>query len=133
LNNFLNENSQEIILTQPRNPKSIKKQDMQFNTINKPIPTTDRLSGSRALPPNKISKKHIRANSSINNYPASNQLQHHHPMQPQITQPTMGGLGNIISAQKKSILSGLNPNKIGTRDSLNITNSLIISNSQILF
>jgi hypothetical protein len=43
----------------------------------------------------------------------------------------MGGIGNIITAPTKGMSSQFN-NKVA-RESLNITNSLIISNSQILF
>jgi hypothetical protein len=39
--------------------------------MQKMMPTTERMNAARGLPPNKVSKKHIRANSSINHY-ASN-------------------------------------------------------------
>lgn len=55
-------------------------------------------------------------------------------MQSQGTQPAMGGIGSFIAAPPKGMV-GLNSqfNNKMARDSLNITNSLIISNSQILF
>lgn len=55
-------------------------------------------------------------------------------MQSQITQPTMGGIGVVAGTTKGGMPSlGHQFNNKMARDSLNITNSLIISNSQILF
>lgn len=81
-------------------------------------------------------KKHMRANSSINNY-ATHQLQQQLQHQHQLATLQMGnfvplpaGVNQVLNPKQPA---GMQVSSKVARDSLNITNSLIISNSQILF
>lgn len=96
----------------------------------------------------KISRKHIRANTSINNYqsnlnPLSSLNQQHmltssynsQQKNPIITSAVgaVGAVKPIRDSMQSQNVDIQNMNEQLMKDQLNITNSLIISNSQILF